>query len=73
MEYSFHNSKGHQTIQKVKDGEIIGLKSFMTDEPREETVFCKTFATILELKKTDFMRILSVHKNDFVKKLLFFQ
>lgn len=42
----------------LKHGELLGLHSFLTDEPRKESCFCKDYVTVLELRKSDFLSVL---------------
>lgn len=50
----------------LKKGDLLGLHSFLTDEPREESSFCKDYVTVLELKKNDFIEILKNNSTEYV-------
>jgi len=51
-----------------KDSVIIGWYSFMTDQKRKTSIVSKDFATVYEIKKTDFQRILLSNPSDYVTK-----
>ena len=66
LEYTISQNQEFQSLRKLKKGDLFGLRSFLTDESRETSVRCKTFATVLELRKTDFLSILKKYQKDFV-------
>lgn len=52
-------------LNKLEKGELFGLASFFTDEPRLSSIKSNNFSTLFEIKKIDFMNIIKKRPNDF--------
>jgi len=53
---------------KKKPGEIFGMTSFFTEEPRECSAISKNISIVFEIKKKDFLTILKKNSSDYVSK-----
>lgn len=59
--------KKHFILKNLKSGSIFGWHSFMTEDKRKVTVRSKNFSQIYELKREDFLKIITTNVKDYVK------
>ena len=65
LESVVNGQQGVKHLKEFKKGDILGLFSFFTDEPRNTSVRSKDFSTVFEIKKEEFLNILKKYPTDY--------
>ena len=69
-DYKKGKGENYKPLREIKTGEVFGSLGFFGDIPPETSIVCRTFCSIYEIKKEEFMAIIKEKKEDFVKIIL---
>lgn len=70
LESVMNGQQGVKHLKEYKKGDILGLFSFFTDEPRNTSVRSKDFSTVFEIKKSEFLNILKKYPTDYEQYMM---